>query len=339
MKKLYWKNLAFSTAEKTGLINLLQRSDKAKGQALYVLAYHRVEEPGNKPWLDPEDISATPQQFEAQLKLISQRYNPVTIREVLSAIHGRQSLPEDAVLITVDDGYRNFKDILFPACMQFGIQPLLFLTTGSVGNPGSFWWDQVYQIIYHSGQQSIQTPAGHFSLVTDEEKHRARRDLLHALKRMPFHQMRNWVQTTHESLVSIPADKSSDTLTWDELRELKNAGAAIAPHTHTHPILTRIPLESAREEVSLSRDLIRKELGEVIPVFALPDGKAFAYDDAVLDVLKTEGFEIVFSMLEGRAHIQKDNPQILMPRLGVWRKLTLPHFHYRLTPSIDRKSK
>ncbi|GAP14497.1 predicted xylanase/chitin deacetylase [Longilinea arvoryzae] len=338
MPKHRWKNALLTAAEAVGAIDLLQKTGREDGQSLYVLAYHRVEAPALNPWLDPADISATPAQFAAQLELLACRYHPVALADVLAAQRGEYSLPRDAVLLTVDDGYSNFMDEIFPVCARFGIRPLLFLATGCVGS-GTYWWDQVYQLIHHSGQPALDTPAGRFPIGSPEEKARARRELLFALKRMPGDQRVDWIGAAYDRFVRPSANPPRLTLSWDELRALRQAGVDIAPHTHSHPILSQIPLESVRAELRTSRNLIEHELGECPPVFALPDGKAISYHQGVIDLLFSSGCAIVFSMLDGRARVRPNSAHLLLPRLGVWQGLSLPHFHYRLTPRIDRPTR
>lgn len=336
MGKNPWKDALLAVAEACGGIHLLQKLEPWQEQNLYVLAYHRVEEPDPTSWLDPADVSATPEQFSAQLELLTRCYHPVTLADVLAAQRGETSLPRDAVLLTVDDGYRNFKEVIFPICSRFGIQPVLFLATGVVGS-GYYWWDQVYQLIYHSGQAALQTPAGPLGIGSAAEKAWARRELLAALKRLPGDQRETWLREAYAAMVNPPANPSPATLSWDELRSLKAAGVAVAPHTHTHPILSQIPAASVCAELRTSRRLIEQELGDCPPVFALPDGKSISFTPAVIETLYAEGCALVFSMLDGRARIQSGSAHLFLPRLGVWQGLSLPGFHYRLTRHITQK--
>jgi peptidoglycan/xylan/chitin deacetylase (PgdA/CDA1 family) len=90
------------------------------------------------------------------MKLVASRYNPVSAEDLVQAASGGSPLPKDAVLVTVDDGYLDFKEVIFPVCSRFGIRPLLFMPTAFVGS-GTYWWDKVYQIIHLSGQTKIDS--------------------------------------------------------------------------------------------------------------------------------------------------------------------------------------
>ena len=326
-----WKNIALDAIESSGLINLLQAFKRGTVPCLYVLAYHRVDEPGRLPWLDPTQISTTPEKFRAQMKLVAERYHPISAPALLEAVHGGQPLPPDAVLITVDDGYRDFQDTIFPICQHYGIQPLLFQPTAYVGT-GTFGWDKVHQILHFSGQERLETPLGLIHLVSEETKGRTQRQLIQALKAMPYDQATQWIDTTHAALVHLPAEQQRHTLTWDELRRLSRAGVTIASHTHTHPILTRMPLEAARWQIRQSQDLLKRELGSAPPIFAFPEGRPLAYSPALIEMIAAEGFEIQFLSVEGRATLQRSRHGFTLPRLAVWPHQTLAQFHLRLTP-------
>ena len=325
------KNLVLQAAECAGLLNVLQNIGSGSHQAMYVLAYHRVAEFDESPWLSPALISATPGQFNEQMRFVAERYSPISIHSLLRACRGKDRLPKDAVLITVDDGYRDFQEHILPTCKRYGIQPLLFLPTAFVG-AGNFWWDKVYQIVHFGGLSSLDTPAGDFSIATQSEKRSAVARLTQVLKSIPFESAMDWVDTTHSRFVKLSEEQQHNTLTWDELRQLVNDSVDVACHTHTHPIMTQIPLDQARQEVRLAQDLLRRELGNALPIFAFPDGRPHAFSNALFELLFSEGFEMLFLLTGGQACVQAGSPKSVMPRLSVWQSQTLAQFHMRLTP-------
>lgn len=75
----------------------------------------------------------------------------------------------------------------------------------------------------------------------------------------------------HESIPRIPI------MTWDEIRTIRAAGIDIGAHTMSHPRLPRVTDSAEVErEILGSRDRIREELGEDVPLFSYPYGK---YDE------------------------------------------------------------
>ena len=72
-----------------------------------------------------------------------------------------------------------------------------------------------------------------------------------------------------------PARIAPAILGWDDLRTLARDGVTLAPHTRHHPLLDRIPLETAIEEIAGSHADLEREIGPLAPiprVLAYPSG-------------------------------------------------------------------
>ena len=115
------------------------------------------------------------------------------------------------------------------------------------------------------------------------------------LKSLPHVDAMGVVDRMCETL-HCPSLPTRSTLTWPELRALAEDGVTLAPHTCTHPLLTRVTAKQVREEVAASRDELARETGECSPAFAYPAG---AYDDGVQKILREEGFQLAFTTVGG----------------------------------------
>ncbi len=323
------KNL-LAFAEQIGSLKLLQHVGNHIGHRIYVLAYHRVDEPENRPWLNPDLISATPAQFEEQMKLLATHYHPVSAEDVLQALADDRPLPEDAVMVTVDDGYRDFKDYVFPIASKYGIKPVLFVPTAYAGD-GKFWWDKLYYATQHISEPFITTPIGRLSLATRAERGLSLQQLTRYVKQSPSELAMAVVDGLYNLSSPNGHHREPDTLTWDELRDLAAQGVTIAAHTHTHPILSKVSLETARAEMRQSQKIIQREIGNALPLFAFPDGKPAAFTSELIEALWQDGFQMVFTMIEGCARLNRDN-LLCLPRLGIYSGLSLAQFHFHLTP-------
>ena len=324
------KNLVYSTLFKTGMLRVFQQVGRGSSR-LYVLCYHRVDEADHRPRLTPVTLSATPDQFREQMRLIASRYTPVSAEEILAALDGGPSLPPDAVLVTVDDGYRDFKETIFPIASSYGIRPVLFVPTAFPGR-GGFWWDRLYCAVYHAPGERLSTPLGTYPLRNEAEKQKAFTSLRASILSMSFPE---GMQIVDELPVQPDSNEAlPDVLDWEELRELSRAGATIAAHTHTHPALTRLPLEQARDEIRKSQEVVRSEIGEALPIFAFPYGNPQFFSQPLTDFLKGDGFKFAVTTVEGSAALTSTNA-LCFPRLGVNPALTHQALYFHLTPAYS----
>jgi peptidoglycan/xylan/chitin deacetylase (PgdA/CDA1 family) len=62
--------------------------------------------------------------------------------------------------------------------------------------------------------------------------------------------------------------------TWEQLREMAQAGMSIQSHTHSHPFLSELSRERAEEELRTSKRIIDERLGQRTMTIAFPNGDA-----------------------------------------------------------------
>ena len=79
------------------------------------------------------------------------------------------------------------------------------------------------------------------------------------------------------------------------MKNLAGQGLTLGAHTQTHPLLNRVPLESAVEEAIGSLQELRSHVGDVAPIFAYPGG---AFSDEVVERLR-DHFELAFTTCRG----------------------------------------
>jgi len=111
-----------------------QRTDTYE---LPILMYHSVA-PDGPPALARYRVS--PAAFEAQLAYLREAgFRGVTPEEWRRAKQRWEPLPGRAVMLTFDDGYRDFADHAWPLLKRYGFGALVFLPTDHVG--GTSRWD------------------------------------------------------------------------------------------------------------------------------------------------------------------------------------------------------
>lgn len=96
-----------------------------------------------------------------------------------------------------------------------------------------------------------------------------------------------------------------------EVREWMAAGHAIGAHTRTHPDLTEIPVERAREEIGGSKKILEDRFGVEVRHFCYPYGKV---SPAVRDLVEEAGYET--AVTTEPAVCRPGTDPLLIPRFG-----------------------
>lgn len=329
----YFKNSALYAAHKLGILRSFHYLDRSSNNTLYVLAYHRVDWENSEPRLDPQNLSATPEQFDQQMRLISSEYHPVSAEDLLETTLHHKKLSPRSVLVTVDDGYLDFKKYIWPIANRYGVRPVLFIPTAYVGR-GWFWWDRLYDALQRTTLHQLETPVGVFPLKAMQDRHCVFIKLADYMKESPFDKAFVEISNLCQELVPDMPLMDRITLDWDELRELALAGVTIAPHTHIHPALHNISPEQAKFEILESQRLIMLELGSHSKLFAYPYGSRSAIGTVAGEILRDLGYHFAFTMSPGRANLDLDD-HLYLPRIPIYPKLSIAQLHAKLTPIFD----
>jgi hypothetical protein len=89
------------------------------------------------------------------------------------------------------------------------------------------------------------------------------------------------------------ASEQETTLSTAELREIVAAGHTIGAHTHTHPVLTALTQEAAREEIRICREALASLLGSLPQHFAYPFGMRRHFSRSLRSYCRSIGFTTI----------------------------------------------
>ena len=92
-----------------------------------ILSYHSIGDLDTPLTIKEKD-------FERHVAILSSTFSPVHLREIVDYVTGRGRLPEDAVAITFDDGYRDNLTLALPILLKYQVPATIFVATGFVGS-------------------------------------------------------------------------------------------------------------------------------------------------------------------------------------------------------------
>ncbi len=273
---------------------------------LRALAYHRVDNDATARTDLAPFITATPDVFERQLRHITRYYHPVSAEELLAAVTQGTQLPPRAVLVTFDDGYRDFYDVAWPILKEHGVPAVLFIPTAFADEPERvFWWDALWQMLTRTRQDVITLAGATFVLPTSESGRTAAFwSLVSWIKRLSPHARRSALQQLGEQLQVTP-EPTHAVLSWSELRRLATDGVTVAAHGQSHELLDQLSPPALAREVEGCRDDLVREMGYCPPLFAYPNGN---HNNAAVAALRAAGFRLGFTVAHGINHLDRADP-------------------------------
>ena len=306
-----------------GFLRLVEGAAPWRPGVLAVLTYHRVDEPSARPDLLPSLLSATPAAFQAQVRCLAERFRPVSMAEVLEASRRPTRLPPRAVLVTFDDGYRDFDRHAWPILRAAGVPVTLFVPTAYPGRQiDEFWWDRLWAALRSTSRRDrLMTPSGALPLGTAANRADAMRELRTWIKRIDDRTAMSEVDRIVGELgpsggpaspaagpaASPAAGQAAGPalLDWDALRRLALEGVTLAAHTRTHPLLDRVDRDRAVAEIEGSREDLEREIGPTPPVLAYPSG---AHGAPAVEAARRAGMTLAFTTERGGNDLRHADP-------------------------------
>jgi peptidoglycan/xylan/chitin deacetylase (PgdA/CDA1 family) len=259
------KSLARQVFHASGAIAAARWKNRRR---LRILMYHRFS--------DRDAIAC-------QCAHIRQHYVPVSLTQVADSL-GAGAWPDNALAVTVDDGYRDFYQVAYPVFREYGIPATVYLVSDFLDGRQWLWVDRVRWSYLHSPK----------SLGLREDRLKAARTAIEAIKLRPNTERLAWLETLPSELGVHPPDEAPAEyapMSWNEVRQAAKYHIEFGAHTVTHPILSRLSAESdLRAEIEESKQRIEQELGRTVDHFCYPNGSDRDFTPTAVEIVRACGF-------------------------------------------------
>lgn len=349
LKKVFYPALS--------LAGVFRRTSAA---GLAVVTYHGVLPEGYEPVdsaLDGNLISADV--LSRQLRLLKAHYNLISPEDVLTWLEddGRRELPPRAVLLTCDDGLLNCLTDMLLVLRQEKLSCLFFVTGASTEESRTtLWYEELFLLFLRAPDGPFEISSEGILIRGDAGSREQRRVLWwNSVKRLS--QVDSGTRGSFLQAARIhfggtgerdfreensAACRRFGLLTRRELQELASAGMTIGAHTLSHPMLSQLPPELARAEISESRAKLESVLQKPVWAFAYPFGDPQSVTPQVLAMAEETGYQAAFMNFGGGLGTLL--PSYALPRVHVTAGMSLSEFeahvsgfHARLQRVADRR--
>jgi peptidoglycan/xylan/chitin deacetylase (PgdA/CDA1 family) len=265
-----------------------------------VLLYHRVAELAP----DPFGLCTPPERFRSQLATIAAHCKPVDLVELAATV------PERAVAITLDDGYRDALDAA--ALLQEARLPAtFFLNTDRLDAAHEGWWDDLARIFL--GGINLPPTYGDLPTGTSEERSVAMRVIHDRLVLTPSDERDALLAEVHHWAGFAEAPRESHRLlVLEEVRRLSRTGLRIGAHGQRHLWLPSQSAERRDQEIRGCKMTLEALLDTTIDTYSYAYG---GHDHDSVGAVETAGFTVAVMVEERPVHPGCDPLRI--PRLTV----------------------
>jgi peptidoglycan/xylan/chitin deacetylase (PgdA/CDA1 family) len=272
-----------------------------------ILLYHRITDNNSKYHNQGRAMHHHIKHLEKELPYLMRNYQILTIDEVIRHLKSGVGFRKPSVAITFDDGYLDNYTLAYPVLKKHGVPATVYLSTGLIGTSQRIWTDQIEFMLLGARKDQFNLPRlfgnQELRIKTKEEKEQVSNEITEALKKRPDAERTEIMCELFKTLEIIgnPVKNGEERimLNWDEVKEMANNGFIIGNHSHTHPILSRMPVQKGKEEIFESKKIIEKNLGIKVKHFAFPNGKEEDFNEELKDYCQEVGFESVASVISG----------------------------------------
>lgn len=109
-----------------------------KSFSVPILLYHYVEYVKDEGDTIRKSLNITPDTFDAEIKTLKDAgYEFITIRDLADALDDKITFAPKSVILTFDDGYRDFYTDVFPILKKYNVKAVAFVVPNFLGSPNN----------------------------------------------------------------------------------------------------------------------------------------------------------------------------------------------------------
>ncbi len=209
--------------------------------------------------------------FNRDLDFFCRHYHMIGLPDLLESLVNRTKLPENSLLITFDDGFREIYDVVAPVLIKRKLTTTVFITKNFLDNQ-ELNYDNKKSLLLEvlSGYHDDKIRNKIHEILKEQDLHKY--NLTDSILEIPYTK-RHVVDILGQLLqVDYAAFLKNDQpyLTTQEVRKLLNEGFTFGAHGIDHARFSELGLEDQLRQTFESTDFISQEFSLDYRVFAFP---------------------------------------------------------------------
>jgi len=288
-----------SGAAVTGLTALGRRQH---GHQLRILMYHGVCSHVQGP-ASFGDLFITASAFARQMAYLKRHFHVLALDQVIDVMERRGAFPERAVMITLDDGYRNVLTTAWPVLRQYGLPATVFLPAGQVDDRSCSWFDVLRVVVAECANRGTVVHATQDLAINGrfiQHPERTFLDLALQITTLPSERAESVMArltAMGQQVRALDRYPEFAMAEWDEWRAAISSGLmTVGSHGMRHRNLRQLSPAECLEDLQSSKRRIEEALSMTCRAVAYPYG---AWDEGVLHAASVAGYACGLTTDEG----------------------------------------
>ncbi len=260
------------------------RSRRAQAGSLVILTAHQFRLSGRDGIAEAQPIDA----FGRHLRFLTRHYRFVSLEDGLAELQAGRAPQDDArplACLTVDDGFADGYEVLYPQLRALGLTATFFLPTDFLDHGAPPWPIELADILEAAQVDRIPAPVA-LPLGTTAERHRAKAALKALWSGLSPHARRQELDALARTLQAKDR-RLRRPMAWDNVREMHADGQGFGSHTTFHSILPPMSDAVLGSELVEPKLRLEDELQAPCKLFAYPNGD---WDDRTAQAVRGAGY-------------------------------------------------
>lgn len=269
-------------------------------KGIKVLAYHRI----NNNDFDPLGMNIRVKSFEKQMRFIKRHYKLISLQQAVELLRSHQSIPDNTIVVTFDDGYKDNYINAYPILKKYNIPADIFLSAGAIEKKQILWFEAIIASFKQTSKKCIDlTEIGlkRYKINTVMEKMDNVQEIVSFAKNLSKEDREKMIVLLLEKLDLANRDLEfeSSMLEWEDIREMKKNGIDFGSHGLNHSILSRLSEKEAEKEIGESKKIIQERVNSEVKFFTYPNGGAGDFNERIISLLKKNNFLAACTLVRG----------------------------------------
>ncbi|MFH1898233.1 MAG: polysaccharide deacetylase family protein [Candidatus Desantisbacteria bacterium] len=291
----------------SGVLEVLQFFIISRLPICMILRYHSIIADSKDEFICvTPSVTMLKSEFEKQIRYLTKRYNILSLEQLIDGIKEKKVVPENSMVITFDDGYRDNYLYAYPILKKYNAIATIYLTVDHIGNNSMLWMHKVIYLLNNARVKQVTINGVDFKIETKLEKKDAELKITSMMKKINQDKRDGFLAELAQKLeVEIGDNIDNAMMSWGDAREMMKDGFLFGSHTLSHCNLPNSL--HVTNELLISKEKMERNLNCKVNLFSYPNGGAESYyNEEIKQKVKMSGYICATTSLCGVVAVESD---------------------------------